>query len=148
MDVFDLDEKLLYDYRRFARSFTQIRARDIREGVNAIYATNRFWPDPLISINPNFEKGATVGDLAKEGVLHPHTAQIFRIDGAPMRLHRHQEQAVAKAHERTSFAVTTGTGSGKSIGLPDLLYQFIVSVARRVLLISRRSRGCGEVGSA
>jgi hypothetical protein len=34
------------------------------------------------------------------------------------------------------------------IGLPDLLYQFIVSVARRVLLISRRSRGCGEVGSA
>jgi hypothetical protein len=33
-------------------------------------------------------------------------------------------------------------------GLPDLLYQFIVSVARRVLLISRRSRGCGEVGSA
>lgn len=115
MDVFDLDEKLLYDYRRFARSFTQIRARDIREGVNAIYATNRFWPDPLISINPNFEKGATVADLAKEGVLHPHTAQIFRIDGAAMRLHRHQEQAVAKAHERTSFVVTTGTGSGKSM---------------------------------
>jgi hypothetical protein len=42
MDVFDLDEKLLYDYRRFARSFTQIRAKDIREGVDAIYRTNRF----------------------------------------------------------------------------------------------------------
>lgn len=115
MDVFDLDEKLLYDYRRFARSFTQIRAKDIREGVDAIYRTNRFWPDPLISINPNFEKGASVADLVKESILHPHTAQIFRIDGASMRLHRHQEQAVAKAHERTSFVVTTGTGSGKSM---------------------------------
>jgi ATP-dependent helicase YprA (DUF1998 family) len=109
MDVFDLDEKLLYDYRRFARSFTQIRAKDIREGVDAIYRTNRFWPDPLISINPNFEKGASVADLVKESILHPHTAQIFRIDGAPMRRHRHQEQAVAKAHERTSFVVTTGS---------------------------------------
>ena len=66
MDVFDLDEKLLYDYRRFARSFTQIRAKNIREGVDAIYRTNRFWPDPLISINPNFEKGASVADLVKE----------------------------------------------------------------------------------
>src|ERR1035438_3227321 len=28
MDVFELDDKLLGDYRRFARSFTQIRAKD------------------------------------------------------------------------------------------------------------------------
>jgi Lhr-like helicase len=115
MDVFDLDQKLLYDYRRFARSFTQIRARDIREGVDAIYQTNRFWPDPLISINPHFEKGAFVTDLVKEGILHPHTAQIFRLDGVPIRLNRHQQEAVVNAHQRKSFAVTTGTGSGKSM---------------------------------
>lgn len=115
MDVFDLDDRLLYDYRRFARSFTQIRAKDIREGVDTIYQTKRFWPDPLISINPHFEKGAFVTDLVKQGVLHPHTAQIFRIDGAPIQLHRHQEEAVAKAHQGKSFAVTTGTGSGKSM---------------------------------
>jgi hypothetical protein len=33
------------DYERFARSFTQIRAPDIRSQVEAIYA-NRFWPQP------------------------------------------------------------------------------------------------------
>jgi hypothetical protein len=98
MDVFDLDGRMLDDYKRFARSFTQIRARDIRDGVDRIYGTNYFWPDPLISINPNFEKGANVSDLASEGILHPSTAQIFHVDGNPMRLHRHQEESVAKAH--------------------------------------------------
>jgi hypothetical protein len=48
-------------------------------------------------------------------VLHPLTAEIFRGDAGPIRLHRHQEQAVAKAAARESFAVTTGTGSGKSL---------------------------------
>jgi superfamily II DNA/RNA helicase len=115
MDVFDLDDKLLVDYCRFARSFTQIRAKDIREGVDRIYGTNHFWPDPLISINPHFEKGPLVSDLVNEGLLHPHTAQIFRIDGTSIQLHRHQEQAIVKAQRRTSFAVTTGTGSGKSL---------------------------------
>lgn len=115
MDVFDLDSRMLDDYQRFARSFTQIRARDIRDGVDRIYGTNYFWPDPLISINPNFEKGAYVSDLASEGILHPSTAQIFHLNGDPMRLHRHQEESVAKAHQRKSFVVTTGTGSGKSM---------------------------------
>jgi hypothetical protein len=48
MDVFDLDDELLVDYCRFARSFTPIRARDIREDVDRIY----FWTDPVMSINP------------------------------------------------------------------------------------------------
>lgn len=41
MDVFELDEKLLGDYRRFARSFTQIRAKDISDGVDRIYGTDQ-----------------------------------------------------------------------------------------------------------
>jgi hypothetical protein len=52
MDVFDLDRSLVSDYERFARSFTQIKAADIRAQVEAIYASKRFWPEPLISINP------------------------------------------------------------------------------------------------
>ena len=115
MDVFDLDSRMLNDYQRFARSFTQIRARDIQEGVDKIYGTEHFWPDPLISINPNFKKGAYVTELVPEGILHPSTAQIFSVAGDPMRLHRHQEESVAKAHQRKSFVVTTGTGSGKSM---------------------------------
>jgi Lhr-like helicase len=115
VNVFDLDRSLVGDYERFARSFTQIRAPDILSQVKQIYATNRFWPEPLISINPNFERGASVADLAADGSLHPDTARVFRVDGQPIRFHRHQAQAIAKATRRQSFAVTTGTGSGKSL---------------------------------
>jgi hypothetical protein len=88
MDAIDLDDKLLVNYCRFPRSFTPIRARNIREGVDRIYGTNHPWPDPLIPINRHFEKGPLVSDLVNEGLLHPHAAQIFRIDGASIELHR------------------------------------------------------------
>jgi len=54
MNVFDLDLRIVRDYERFARSFTEIRAEDIREQVDAIYATGGFWPEPLISVNPHY----------------------------------------------------------------------------------------------
>ncbi|MEI9979956.1 MAG: DEAD/DEAH box helicase [Edaphobacter sp.] len=115
MDVFDLDRNLVRDYEQFARSFTAIRASDIREQVELIYASNKFWPDPLVSINPNFKKGASLLSLVGEGTLHPKTEQVFRKDGQQMTLYRHQSIAVAKARAKQSFIVTTGTGSGKSL---------------------------------
>ena len=50
-----------------------------------------------------------------DGSLRPETAKVFRVDGQPITLYRHQAQAVAKATRRQSFVVTTGTGSGKSL---------------------------------
>jgi hypothetical protein len=115
VDVFDLDASIIKDYERFARSFTQIRAEDIRSQVDALYATGRFWPEPLISINPHYERGANIQDLVAEQSLHPDTARVFRIDGEPITLYRHQAQAISKATAGHSFVVTTGTGSGKSL---------------------------------
>jgi ATP-dependent helicase YprA (DUF1998 family) len=115
MDVFDLDRALVQDYERFTRSFTTIRAEDIREQVEQVYASGRFWPEPIVSINPHFQRGAPLTRLVAEGTLHPETERIFRIDGEPITLFRHQSQAVAKAAARQSFVVTTGTGSGKSL---------------------------------
>jgi ATP-dependent helicase YprA (DUF1998 family) len=51
----------------------------------------------------------------RHGSLHVDTGRVFRVDGQGIRLHRHQGQAVAKALQRQSFVVTTGTGSGKSL---------------------------------
>lgn len=115
MDVFDLDQSLVSDYERFARSFTQIRADDIREQIDAIYASRRFWPEPLITINPHFERGASIDELVANGSLSAQTGKVFRIDGQGIILHRHQTQALAKATAGQSFVVTTGTGSGKSL---------------------------------
>jgi len=41
IDVFDLDRALVQDYERFARSFTQIRAADIRAQVLAMTPAER-----------------------------------------------------------------------------------------------------------
>jgi len=115
MDVFDLDRCLVQDYERFARSFTTIRAKDIREQVDQVYASGRFWPEPIVSINPHFQLGDSLAKLVAEGTLHELTEQVFRIDDQPLTLFRHQSQAVAKAKQKQSFVVTTGTGSGKSL---------------------------------
>ena len=115
LDVFALRESVVDEYRRFATSFTTIHAPDIREQVAAIYAEDRYWPEPLIQINPSYRRSADVGSLVANGVLHPGCADIFRADGQPLVLYKHQEQAVALATEGESFVVTTGTGSGKSL---------------------------------
>jgi len=115
LDIFDLDAALMGDYAHFARSFSLIRAPDIKASVDELYASGRFWPEPLVSINPRYEAGASVAALAAEGVLHPDTAKVFRTDGEPLVLHRHQTQAVVKGTTGQSFVVTSGTGSGKSL---------------------------------
>lgn len=110
MDVFSLREQLIGDYSRFARSFTTILAEDLRRGVDDAYSSGRYWPDPLIQINPRYKQGRSTSDLAAIGELHPLTATLF-----PIELYRHQEQAIAFGSKGESFVVTTGTGSGKSL---------------------------------
>lgn len=53
MDVFSLRDFVVEEYERFATSFTTIHAPDLREKVEAIYAKNQYWPEPLIQVNPN-----------------------------------------------------------------------------------------------
>ena len=115
MDIFELDAALIRDYAEFARSFSQIRAPDIKASVDHLYEKGRFWPEPLISINPRYERGETVDALAEGGTLHQETAHVFRVGGQGIRLHRHQTQAVVKGTTGKSFVVTSGTGSGKSL---------------------------------
>ena len=115
LDVFALRDSVVDEYKRFATSFTTIHAPDIRGQVDAIYAENLYWPEPLIQINPSYKRSTDVGALVADGVIDPGCADVFRADGRPLSLYKHQEQAVALATEGESFVVTTGTGSGKSL---------------------------------
>ena len=122
LDVFSLRDTVVDEYKKFATSFTTIFAEDIRTQIDAIYAQDRYWPEPLIQINPSYKRTTTVEALARNGVLHAKAAEIFRspaaADGAAGRtlsLYKHQEQAIALASDGESFVVTTGTGSGKSL---------------------------------
>lgn len=86
MDVFSLRDSIVGDYRKFATSFTTIHAEDIRVQVEAIYSEGRFWPDPLLQINPSYKRGLNLETLIANGALDPRTADIFRADGAPLSL--------------------------------------------------------------
>ncbi len=134
MDVFSLRDTVVGEYKQFATSFTTIFAEDIRTQVDAIYANDRYWPDPLIQINPSFAAGAAVDALVAEGMLHYACADIFRgSDGDPLRLHLHQKEALAIALADESYVVTTGTGSGKSLC-------FFIPIIDRIL----RQKASGE----
>lgn len=115
MKAFQLDEHVVRSYERFSRSFSKIRADDLRTAIERKYLEGRFWPDPLLSLNPRYEDGPSVDELADSGEVCLETAQVFRFGSTPIQLYMHQGQAIAKARAGHSFIVTTGTGSGKSL---------------------------------
>ncbi|TVQ86993.1 MAG: DEAD/DEAH box helicase [Chromatiaceae bacterium] len=132
-NVFSFRDQLIEQYRTFSRSFTRIAAADILREVERQYAEGRYWPDPLIQINPNYQRKATVQQLVAAGDLHEACAEIFTAGKAegrpqPLTLYTHQIEALAKAQQRQSYVVTSGTGSGKSLA-------FFIPIADRVIKI-------------
>jgi superfamily II DNA/RNA helicase len=132
MNAFSFRDQIIRNYETFSRSFVRIDAEDIKGAVNAEYARNRYWPEPLIQINPNYKPASTTQELAESSVLHPTTANIFRVRDKhsgvliPLRLHKHQQDALALARDGRSYVVTTGTGSGKSLA-------FFIPIIDRIL---------------
>jgi ATP-dependent helicase YprA (DUF1998 family) len=122
MDVFGLDRRVVGEYSEFARSFTKMRSADIRARIDEQYSSDRFWPEPILQLNPHFQIGASVGDLVAGGLLDADTAKFFRQPspangeaGPPFDLYKHQVEAIQRAASGASYVVTTGTGSGKSL---------------------------------
>lgn len=113
MDIFRCRARLIDEYAQFSRSFVRVAAEDLKEAVEREYARQRCWPAPLIQLNANYRLSRSVQDLARDGALHSGGANVFRVgkdpsvpgSGADLRLYRHQEQAITRAHQRRSFFV-------------------------------------------
>ncbi len=139
MDIFAFRDRLIADYSSYISSFINIRDERIRDVVDQSLGEGALWPEPLIQLNPSFEPGEGIEDLVAQDVLHPECSKIFRVDkhgpddaGRPLRLHRHQADAVKRAQTGKNYVLTTGTGSGKSLA-------YIVPIVDHVL-----KRGAGK----
>lgn len=139
MNIFEFRNNLIRDYQSYIRSFIQIRDQRIKEYVDQSLDAGILWPEPLIQLNPSFEPGDWIDDLARQNILHPECSKVFRIGkteednlGRPLRLHRHQTDAIHTAQSGDNYVLTTGTGSGKSLA-------YIVPIVNHVL-----KRGSGR----
>ena len=131
-NIFEFRDAIVGEYGEFSRSFTRIRADDIRAVVDAEYAAGKYWPEPMVQVNPNYREAGTIDNLVSDGLLHPECARIFRYGktetsaGTTLTLYKHQLQALSLAQRGESYVVTTGTGSGKSLA-------FFIPIIQRIL---------------
>ncbi len=136
MDIFDLRDQVIGDYRHYVTSFMALRDARIRERVESNLAEGMLWPEPSVGLNPAFSPGGSVDELVDEGLLHPTCRRIFRAGkhvgaadpGVPLHFHRHQADAIRAGRRNEHFVLTTGTGSGKSLG-------YIVPIVDHVLRV-------------
>lgn len=132
MNVFELRNHVVEEYGKYVKSFLTIRDPRIDQLVSREMAEGFLWPDPLIQLNPAFERGDTLHELVDGDLLHPECLNIFREKkedgtiGSPFRLHRHQVEGVRAANAGQNYVLTTGTGSGKSLA-------YIVPIVDHVL---------------
>lgn len=135
MDAFAVHRDLIDDYAGFTSGFIDIHDERVRRLVEEGRDRGEQWPDPYLALNPNFASGGTITDLVAEGLLDPTCDDIFRAVGVPLELHRHQRQAVEQAREGhdgqgQNYVLTTGTGSGKSLG-------YLIPIVDHVLRLRR-----------
>lgn len=124
MDVFELRNAVIDDYAAFVQGFLNIRDPRISETVKESLDGGLLWPEPWLSLNPRFKPGGTIEELVSKGLLHPECARAFRFGkeadrsegGQSLSLYKHQVDAIEAARAGDNYVLTTGTGSGKSLG--------------------------------
>jgi ATP-dependent helicase YprA (DUF1998 family) len=138
MNVFDLRKRVIDDYRDYVKSFISIADSRIRAHVDEELDQNELlWPQARIGLNPAFAEGARIDSLVADGTLHTDCSKVFRLKrdktdvGAPLTLHLHQVEAIQAARSGRNYALTTGTGSGKSLA-------YIIPIVDHVVRSDRR----------
>ena len=117
MNVFDLHDLIIKDYKEFIGSFHTISDERIRKFVQQqILDSSDLWPEALLQLNPSFQLGRNISELCSAGKLHPQIQEIFFdfTKNKPIHLYYHQEIAIEKALNKQNYVVATGTGSGKT----------------------------------
>ena len=123
MNIFDLQQEIMADYRAYVQSFIHIADEKIRETVDNELNAGKLWPAPLIQFNPTYKPGASIQSLVAEASLHPGLDAAFH----GYRLYAHQVEAIRLGTKGRDFIVTSGTGSGKSLTYLATIFSHLLS---------------------
>jgi len=140
MDVFALRDGVVAEYRRFLEGALRIQDKDVAEYVKSKLDEGALWPEPSVSLNPSFASGGWVDELVDKGLLSDRCGELFRVPDQASRsrrglhLYHHQAEAIRAAASGASYVLTTGTGSGKSLG-------YLIPITDAIL---REGRGCDD----
>jgi superfamily II DNA/RNA helicase len=111
LDILQLRDRVIGEYRQYIESFLQVRNPRIEQFVRKELDGGALWRDSLVQLNPAYADGATITDLIADQTLHPDCAKFF----PNYRFYLHQEQAFRCYRRQNPYVLTTGTGSGKSL---------------------------------
>jgi ATP-dependent helicase YprA (DUF1998 family) len=135
LDIFALRNQIIDDYHRYIDSFLNIRDRKVKAFVDEELAKGELWQDPLIQLNPAYQRGASISELIDRDILHPDCGKYFQ----GFQFYQHQAQAFVAAQSQKPYVLTTGTGSGKSLSyvvpiIDDILRNPEIKGVRAILV--------------
>lgn len=83
MDVFNLNQFVIDQYKTFSRSFSKIKSPEITSKVDTLYDDKLFWPQPLLQINPHYASGGSIRDFVNASLLVGECAGLFKDKWGP-----------------------------------------------------------------
>jgi len=127
MDVFEVRRQLIADYQEYTRSFVDIGDQRVRAHVAERIDGGYQWPEPWLSLNPNFAPGGQITELVANGLLDPQCANIFRLaDGSPLHLRSVLKgsafyEAMVYAYGRGAVIAASGAGANRGSRRPRIV---------------------------
>ncbi len=97
LTTYPFADERLHDQMRRLLNLEETRATPLLKG-------------PYVSVSRSFRSGASIAQLVKEEVLHPHLANLSPYP----EVYGHQETAIRAIAGGQTTLVSTGTGSGKT----------------------------------
>jgi len=82
MNILHFHHDLIENYKKYIKSFINIKDPGIREFVDKEIQDKRLWPEPLIQFNPTFENGKTIEELKSDPAL---TSELARFNNRTIR---------------------------------------------------------------
>lgn len=121
MNIFELHNSIINDYKSYIDSFINIKDEKVKQCVEDELRQGRFIKEPLIQFNPSYQLGESLSELSSQNLINGNLQKVF----GNYNLYHHQVEALKQGIKGESFIVTSGTGSGKSLTFLGTIFNYL-----------------------